>query len=43
MVAEFKQAQLNAYFAIFEQAMINGYFLHAQDIIIQKKGIADVY
>ena len=34
MVAEFKQAQLNAYFAIFEQAMINGYFLHAQDIII---------
>ena len=43
MVAEFKQAQLNPYFAIFEQAMINGYFLHAQDIIIQKKGIADVY
>ena len=43
MVAEFKQAQLNAYFAIFEQAMINGYFLHAEDIIIQKKGIADVY
>ena len=26
MVAKFKQAQINGYFAIFKQAMINGYF-----------------